>query len=215
MALDEKKLKEAVQSLHKHKVKFSQSYDLLVSLKDLNLKNPDDQVEFFTQLPVSPGKKISVCALVGPEMVDEAKSAMDKVVRQSEFGKLQKTDVKKLAKEYDYFVGQANIMPKIAQSFGRVLGPKGKMPNPKAGCIVPPKAPLKPLVDRLQKTVKISARKIPNIQIRVASQAMKEEEVVKNVLTVYDQIVHHLPREENNVRSVFLKVTMSAPVKLK
>ncbi len=215
MPLDDKTLKEAVQELHKHKRKFLQSYDLLVSLKDLNLKNPDEQVEFFIQLPKFKGKPNKVCALVGPELADDAKDAADHVVRQADFDRLDKKEIKKLAREYDYFLGQANIMPKIASTFGRVLGPRGKMPNPKSGCIIPPKAPVKAIVEKLRKTVKISAKKTPNLQIRVATQEMSEEEVINSVKTVYDQIIHHLPREENNIKQVFIKVTMSPPIKIK
>lgn len=209
-----KQITKTIEELNASKRKFTQSFDLLVALKDLNLKNPDEQVEFFTQLPNGTGKKVKVCALVGPEMVEDAKAVADKVVAQADFAALKKQDVKKIASEYDFFLGQANIMPKIAQSFGRVLGPRGKMPNPKSGCIVPPKAPLKPLYDRLQKTVKISVKKQPNIQLMVGKQDMKPEEIAQNIMLAYDQIIHHLPKEHNNIKSVYLKLTMSKPIKL-
>ncbi len=215
MMIDEKMLKESVHEMHAMKKGFSQSYDLIVNLKDLNLKNPDEQVEFFAALPHALGKKVRVCALVGPEMIDEANREADAAFEQSAFGRLTKQQVKRLAKQHAFFVGQANIMPKIASSFGRILGPRGKMPNPKAGCIVPPKAPLKPLVERLQKVVKVSAKKAPVIQARVATQALTEEQVVENVKAAYDQITHHLPKEENNVRSVYVKLTMGKPVRLR
>jgi large subunit ribosomal protein L1 len=214
MALDEHKLKEAVTELHAQKKGFAQSYDLLISLKDLNLKNPNEQVEFFAMVPYQLGKKRKVCALVGPEMIDDAKKTADFALEQATFEKMPKKDLRKVAAKYEYFVGQANIMPKIAASFGRVLGPRGKMPNPKAGCIVPPRAPLQPLIDRLQKTVKVSVKKSPNVQVLIGTQGMTEQQVVENVKSLYDQIVHHLPKEENNVRHVYLKVTMGKPVKL-
>jgi large subunit ribosomal protein L1 len=214
MALDEHKLHEAVSALHEQKKNFSQSYDLLISLKDLNLKDPKDQVEFFALVPHQLGRKRTVCALVGPEMIDEAKKTTDMALEQSQFEKMPKKDLRKVAARFDYFVGQANIMPKIAGSFGRVLGPRGKMPNPKAGCIVPPKAPLQPLVDRLQKTVKVSVKKSPNIQVLVGNQQMPANQVAENIRSLYNQVIHNLPREENNVKHVYLKVTMSKPIKL-
>jgi large subunit ribosomal protein L1 len=214
MAISEQKLKEALSTLGEQKRQFSQSYDLIISLKDLNLKDPKDQVEFFASVPHTLGKKRTVCALVGPEMIDEAGKTADLALEQSKFERMPKKELRKVAAKYDYFIGQANIMPKIAASFGRVLGPRGKMPNPKAGCIVPPKAPLQPLMDRLQKTVKVSAKKSPNIQILIGTQAMTPNQVMENIQSLYDQVVHHLPKEENNVRNVYLKVTMSKPVRL-
>jgi len=212
--MDAKTITKAMEELSKgSKRNFSQSYDLLISLKELNLKKPEEQVEFFANLPHTTGKQVKVCALVGPELADEAKAA-DTAVKVDEFSKLKKPEIKRLAGNHDYFLGQANIMPKIAQTFGRVLGPRGKMPNPKGGCIVPPKAALKPLIERLQKTIKVSVKKQPNIQARVGTQGMKPDEVVQNILALYDQVVHHLPKEHNNVKAVYLKLTMSKPVKL-
>jgi large subunit ribosomal protein L1 len=214
MALNEQKLKETVEALHSEKRNFSQSFDLLVALKDLNLKNPNEQIEFFATVPHEIGRKRTVCALVGPEMIDEATKTADFALEQSQFERMPKKDLRKIAAKYDYFVGQANIMPKIAGSFGRVLGPRGKMPNPKAGCIVPPKAPLQPLIDRLQKTVKVSAKKNPNIQVLIGNQKQTPAAVLENVKSLYQQIVHNLPKEENNVKAVYLKVTMGKPIKL-
>ena len=157
--MDNKRLKEAVSKLKDSKKRnFKQTIDLIINLKQLDLKKPEHQVEFFLQMPNGKGKLSKVCALVGPELGDQAKKTMDNVVMVSEFDKYQKDKrlTKKLATNNDFFVAQANIMPKVATAFGRVLGPKGKMPNPKAGCIVPPNANLKQVYDKLQKTVKVS-----------------------------------------------------------
>ena len=63
-----KKAKEAST-----KRNFTQSYDLIVNLKDIDLKKTNNHVDFFTTMHFSKGKKIKVCALVGPELKDEAK----------------------------------------------------------------------------------------------------------------------------------------------
>lgn len=215
--MDKKQIIEQLQTIKADmkERKFTQTVELIVNLKDLNLKNPDEQVEFFTQIP-HPFKKLKICAIVGGELQDEAKKVCDLTITQGDLDNYKKDKVatKKLASEYDYFIAQANIMGQIAGVFGRVLGPRGKMPNPKAGCVVPPKGALGPLYERLQKTVKISAKKFPVIQLAVGKADMKDEEVAENVLYLYDQIVHHLPKEHHNVRGAVLKLTMSKPVKL-
>ena len=82
---------------------------------------------------------MKICALIGNESKDGAKAA-DRIILSSNFDKFkEKRDIKKLAREYDYFVAQADMMPKIAQIFGRYFGPINRMPSPKAGCVIPPR----------------------------------------------------------------------------
>lgn len=212
--MNDKELKDTIETLKKDSRKFVQSFDLIISLKDLNMKKPEEQVEFFVQVHKTIGKKRKFAALVGPEMEEEAKKYFDTVVSQLQFEKLSKKEIKKIANENTFFVGQANIMPKIAATWGRVLGPRGKMPNPKAGCIVPPKAPLGPLYERLQKTIKVSAKKSPNIQLLVGTQEITTEEISDNIKTIFNQVVHHLPKEQNNVKHAHLKTTMSKPIRI-
>ncbi len=206
-----KELKEKAK-----KRNFSQSFDLIVVLKGLDMKKPENQVEFFQPVKHDTGKKIKICALVGPELTAKAKESCDVVVNADDFPKYAKDKkaAKKLANECDWFIAQANLMPKVAASFGRVLGPKGKMPNPKAGCVVPPTANLGPLSEKLRKTVKVSAKTIPMIQCIVGKEDMKDEDVSDNIWTIYDGLVHHLVSGKDNVRSVMLKLTMSKPIKL-
>lgn len=195
---------------------FVQSVDLVAPLAGLDLKKPEHQVDFFLDLPSSLGKKMKVCALIGPELQPEAKSACDGMVLQEDFpsyGKNKKL-TKKLVRQYDFFIGQANIMPQIAATFGRVLGPKGKMPNPKAGCVVPPKASLKPLVDKLQSIVHVTAKTVPMVQCKVGNESMSDEALASNLVAVYDQLVHALPGGEQNVKAAFVKLTMGTPVKI-
>ena len=194
---------------------FSQTIDLIITLKGLNLKKPDEQVELFITLPHETGKKRSVCALVGPELEEKAKEVCDEVITQAHFAEYkEKKLVKKLAKKHDFFIAQADIMPKVAATFGRALGPRGKMPNPKAGCILPPKAPVQPIYQRLQKLAPVIVKKQLAVQLPVGKEGMDEQQVAENIKTIYDQLIHHLPGEKNNLRSVYVKYTMGKPVKI-
>jgi len=209
-----KSLKELKEKSEKRN--FNQTIDLIITLKNLNLKKPEDQVDFFQSLHFPVGKKVKVCALVGPELIGQAKEVCDVAISVDDFDKYAKDKkaVKKIAQECDYFVAQANIMPKVAATFGKILGPKGKMPNPKAGCVIPPNANLKVLYSRMQKLVKLSAKVMPMIQCIVGKEDSKEEEIIDNILVVYDGLIHHLPGGKNNIKNVLLKLTMSKPVKL-
>jgi len=216
--MDKNTIQKTIKELREKSKKrnFSQSFDFIMTLKDINMKNPEEQVDFFAQIPFSLGKKMKVAALAGPELEEKAKNLCDLVVPQSDFNKYKdKKLAKKLATEYDFFIAQAEIMPKVAAAFGRALGPRGKMPNPKLGSIVPSKAQLEPLMEKLQKTVRISAKKSPMIQVKVGTEAMKDDEIIENLMTIFNQIVHNLPKEAGNVRYSMLKLTMSAPIKIK
>ena len=123
-----------------------------------------------------------ICAFVGPETYEEAKQVFDKVVLVDEFSQYDKKKAKKLAREYDFFVAQANIMPQIAKTFGRYLGPLGKMPNPKFGQLFPPKgAKLSNLYERLQKMVILSAKKVPLIYVPFGVETMEDEKLAENL----------------------------------
>ncbi len=195
---------------------FKQNIDLIVTLQGLNLKKTEDQMEFFAMLPHGRGKPARVCALIGAELKEEATKVCDKVILQEEFVEYinDKKKAKKLASEYQFFIAQANIMAQIAGAFGKVFGPRGKMPNPKAGCVVPPKAALKPLYDKLQKTVKVSAKLQPQVQCRVGNEEDSEANIVENIDSLYTQILQHLPQHDENIKQVYLKLTMSKPVKV-
>ena len=216
--MDKKKIIEALKKAREDSKKrnFVQSLDLIINLKDINLKNPDEHVDVFTKLPNQIGKKIKVCALVGPELKEEAKKVCDLTIDSDEFPKFQgnKKELKKLANEYDYFIAQANIMANIAKVFGKVLGSRGKMPNPKAGCVVPPKTNLKPLYDNLQSTIRLLAKTSPVIYVKVGKEDMKDEEITDNILSLYNTLIHSLQKEENNISSVIIKTTMGKPTRL-
>jgi large subunit ribosomal protein L1 len=170
-----KTLTEAVAAGPKRN--FKQSVDLIINLKDLDFKKPENQVDFYVTLQHGNGKTVRTCAFVGPELKDEAKA-------------------------------------QVATVFGRVLGPRGKMPNPKAGCVVPPKAALKPLVERLQKTVRVQAKKDPVVHLLVGREDMAEATLVDNITFLYSQVQSHLPAEGNNIRNAIVKLSMGKPVKL-
>lgn len=194
--------------------KFEQSVELIINLKDINLKKTEEQVEFFLNLPHQAGKTVRVCALIGHDLEDKAKGVCERVILESEFSKIDKKQLKKLAQDHDYFIAQADIMPKVAATFGRVLGPRNKMPNPKAGCIVPPKGLIQPIYDKLQHILRVSAKKVPIMQLRVGKEKMGDDVLVENIMYVISHTVEHLPREHHNIRSILLKTTMGKPVRV-
>ena len=203
-------IKKARESSEKRK--FTQMFDLIFNLKDMDLKREADKINTFLTLPHTLGKRVRIGALVGEELSTKAKSVCDAVVVQDQFKKLDKKAIKKLAEQMDFFIGQADIMPQIAGAFGKILGPRGKIPNPKAGCIIPPTADPKAIVERLQKVVKAETKNELTIKLRVGSEKMSDDELADNILACYNGILAALPQEKNNLKSMILKLTMGKPV---
>jgi len=214
--MNKKDIQKALKIIKENSPKrnFEQTIDLIINLKDLNLKNTDNHLNLFIPLHYGNGKKISVCGLVGPELMEASKEAFEETILVDDFDQYSKDPkkTKKLANNHSYFVAQATIMPKVAGAFGRILGTRGKMPNPKAGCVVPPGSNLKVLSEKLHKTAKVAVKTQPIIQVNVGKENMPEEEVIDNIISIFNNIIHHLPSEKNNIRNVLLKLTMGAPV---
>lgn len=213
--MDKKKIIKALSQARESAKKrnFAQSVELIVNFKGLDLKKPDHQMDFFMQIK-HPWKEKKVCGIIGPELAESGK-ALTKVVISDELADFKdKRDIKRLAREFDFFVAQANLMPKIAQTFGRYFGPVNKMPNPKAGCVVPPNANLAQVQERLNKTIRILVKTIPLYMIGVGKDTSSDEDMADDILSIYSQIEHHLPAERQNIKSVYIKLTMGKPVRL-
>jgi len=204
-----KAIKQAKENSKKRK--FTQSVDVIINLKEL-AKN--EKIDELANLPHAPSKLAKVCALVGGELASEAKSHCDKAILDNEFGKFDKRAIKKLARQYDFFIAQANIMPDIAKIFGKYLAPVRKMPNPKFGQIVPPKAKLKPLADKLKSSTILRTIKSPVIQAHIGDEKMNDGELADNAKTAIDLLLHKLPQGAGNIKSILIKTTMGAPAKL-
>ncbi|MBW2998867.1 hypothetical protein KY321_04980, partial [Candidatus Woesearchaeota archaeon] len=117
-----KALKEAQEKSKKRN--FNQTFELVMSFRNLNLKSPEGQLDFYSILK-HPFRELKICGLVGEELLDSSKKVFDETIFVDDFEKFKgdKKAIKKLARKYDYFVGQANLMPQIATIFGRFFGP--------------------------------------------------------------------------------------------
>lgn len=190
---------------------FTQSVDIIINLKDLDLKKQEENINTFVSLPKSRGKENKIAALVGNELINKSKEVCDLVIKKDEFYDYG-TDpkkTKKMAKGIDFFIAQANLMTDVAKAFGKVLGPVGKMPNPKAGAVVPLIIPsLKPIVDKIKNMVKLQTKNETVVKCSVGNETMKDEDLAENAITVYNHIFHLLHENKQKMENVILKLTM-------
>lgn len=215
--MDKEQIQSAISKAKdtSEKRNFRQSFDLIINLKGLDLKKQEHQIDTFVTLPHARGKKVKVCALVGAELESQAKGIFDSVILSDNFEKYkEKKELRKVANNFDFFIAQANMMPKVATTFGRVFGPRGKMPNPKSGSVVPPNANLKPLYEKLQRTIRANAKSAPLVQCPIGTEDMNINDIAENALTVYNSLIQVLPNEKHNIRDIYVKLTMGKPIKV-
>jgi len=200
-----KKLREEEDKRHK-KVNFNQTIDLIVNLKDFDVRRHS-----FNLIVTTPNK-IKDKKVAG--FFENDNNLLD-TIKKDDFSKYkEKKDLKKLVKSYDFFIANAKLMPAVATSFGRVLGPTGKMPNPQLGVI--PKEEeeiIKSLLDKINSSVKIVVKE-PSIKVGVGKQSLGDEDLIKNILAIYNKIIATLPKGIDNVKNIKLKFTMNKPVKV-
>ena len=116
-------LQKALIELRKGKERtFEQTVDLIINLQKFDIKK--NAVNLLVSVPHKIKEK-RICAFL------ESKNKNIETITKEEFKKYsEKKELKKLVKKFDFFIAQASLMPKIATSFGKVLGPAGKMPSP-------------------------------------------------------------------------------------
>lgn len=211
--MDIEKINEKIKKVRElsKKRNFKQNFDLIINLKNLDLKKPEHKIDIgiVLETPMK-SKKIKICAVVDPG-ISGAEKIFDKVIYSSELKEL-KSDMKKIREitsNYDKFVVLANLMPVFAQILGRYLGPLNKMPSPKLGMIINNKTSLKELYEKLQKTVHLQTKKNLVLQATVGSEELKDEQIIKNIELVYETLIHALPTHQNNLKNMSLKLTMS------
>ncbi len=187
--------------------KFNQSVDLIINLRKFDPKR--NSLNLFVQVPFKVKDK-KIAAFL------ESKNDNVDTISAEEFRKYSdKKEVEKLVKNYDFFIGQASLMPKVAVTFGRVLGPAGKMPSPQLGIIMNADGKsINELKTKVNNSVKIRTKE-PSIKLCIGKQSMKDEEIIENILAVYNSALKNLPKGKDNIKNIEIKFTMTKPQKVK
>lgn len=201
-------VKKALEELRKEKErKFDQSIDLVVNLKGVDIRK--ENISLVINAP-NKIKDKKVCGFF------TKKSDLVDTITKPEFDKYKdKGALKELVEKYDFFIAAAPLMPSVATTFGKVLGPAGKMPSPQLGIIPPTEDPkaIQETLDRIATSIKVRAKE-PSIKLSVGKASMKDEELLANIKAIYDGILNALPTKNENIKNVMLKLSMSKPIKV-
>ena len=181
---------------------FTQSIDVIINLKDLDVRKPENRFSEEVALPNGRGKEIKIGVIADGELALAAKNAGVDVV-------IDIKAAKKVVNSVDSFIAQADMMPLVGRFLGRILGPRNKMPKP-----VPASARIEPLLERTQATIKVGVKQQPSIQILVGTQDMDDEKLAENIEAVLAVLDRNLEKGRNQIKSMYIKATMGSVVRV-
>ncbi|KON32473.1 hypothetical protein AC478_00155 [miscellaneous Crenarchaeota group-1 archaeon SG8-32-3] len=215
MPLDKKTLLDAVKEAKAKsgEKKFIQSVELILDIKEIDMKSPEGKIQQVIELPHVTGKPNKILVVASGELALKARKAkVDKVMEKADLEGVtgKKKELRKLANNYDVFLSEAPLMPLVGRTFGPVLGPRGKLPVP-----VPPNADITGLIMKYRKTVVVRMRNQPIIQCSVGTVDMSEKDLVDNIQAVLRVLEGKLKRGFKNIKFAFIKTSMGKPVKIK
>ncbi|WP_456398408.1 50S ribosomal protein L1 [Palaeococcus sp. (in: euryarchaeotes)] len=214
MAYDRQKFVEAVKEA-KARAKprnFTQTVEMAVNLKDIDLKKPENRFKLEVLLPHGRGKEVNIAVIADGAVAEAAKKLGLDVISGEELEKLKESprEARKVARKYDFFIAAAPLMPKIGRYLGRFLGPRNKMPQ-----VVPPTMTnLEPIVNKLKKTVRLQLKNNPVLHAPIGIENMEDEKIAENAEALLNAVINKLERGEHQVRSVYVKTTMGPAVKV-
>ena len=190
--------------------KFDESVDLSFQINNKQKKN-EVNIRTVVNLPGGTGKKVKVAVVCEEAKVSEAKNAGADIAGADDF--IEKIKAGEI--NFEKLICTPGMMIKLSK-LGKVLGPKGLMPNPKLGSVT---ENLKTAIsDAKSGQVEIRNDKDGNIGVSIGKKSFSDDKLIKN----FNAIIETLEKEKSNntikgdlIKSAFITSTMGVSYKLK
>lgn len=191
------------------KRRFKQSVDLIVVLKDVDIKSPEGRIREVVFLPNKPSKEPRVCVVAEGDMAVKAKELGVPVYTRADLQNLRnnRKAAKKIAEQCDWVLVRVDLMGLAGGTLGPALGPRGKAPTP-----VPMKADIAQMIERYKSAVWVRVRNQPQIMCRVGTEDMPPEKIAENIKAVLSAITGKLGTQK--IGRIIVKRTMGIPVEV-
>ena len=197
-------LEEAVKLAKETSItKFDSSVELAVKL-NIDTKKADQQMRGSLVLPNGNGKTKKILVLAKGAAAEAARKAGADFVGETEM-------IEKIEKEnwfdFDVIIATPDMMPQLGK-IGKVLGPKGLMPNPKTGTVTP--TPEKAVEDVKKGMVEYRADQYGNIHVMVGKVSFDEKKLIENVQFVLNTLIKAKPATVKGkyITNISLSTTM-------
>jgi len=189
--------------------KFDESIDVSLRIGLKQSKGGDFNLRTITQLPAGTGKKIKVAVLCEPDKIEEAKKSSAEVVGSDDL--IEKIAAGKF--EFDKLICTPSMMSKVGKH-GKVLGPKGLMPNPKLGTV---STNIKKSVEDIKSgMIEIKHDKDGNIGSSIGRKSFSTANLVNNLKHFVDFVKKEKPDAIKGefIKSIFVTSSMGVSFKV-
>jgi len=192
----------------KYSAKFNETIDFVLKL-GIDVKQSDQIVRGAVSLPNGLGKKRKVAVIIESSRLKEAEES-----GAEEYGDEKLIEkIKAGAIDFDVCVSTPGMMPKVS-SLGKLLGPKGLMPNPKLGTV---SDDIKTTVHHIKNgQVEFKADKSGIVHVGVAKINFEKEKIKQNIIQFYNAILAAKPAKSKGVymKALFLSTTHGPSIRL-
>ena len=191
---------------------FKQSIEMIVVLRDVDIKSPEGRIRETVFLPNRPTKPVKVCVVADGDMAVKAREVADRVITREELQGLvgNRKAAKKIAEFCDWVLVRTDLMPIAGRTLGPALGPRGKAPIP-----VPPNADIKMFVERYRSAVRLRTKDQPQVMCRIGVEDMDPELVAENAIKVLQTLESKLKNPQHNIGKIVVKLTMGPPIEVR
>jgi large subunit ribosomal protein L1 len=189
--------------------KLLESIDVSFKVNLKKIKGSENSLRTVIELPNGNGKKIKVAVLCDDnKMSDAKKSGADVIGSDDLIKKISSGEI-----QFDRLVCTPNMMPKIAK-LGKILGPKGLMPNPKLGTV---SDNIVETVNKLKnKFTEIKNDKDGNIGVSIGRKTFEDKKLLENFKILFDNLKKEKPTMFNSeiIKNIYISSTIGPSLKL-
>ena len=202
-------VKEAILLIKKSKkLKFDETLDIAINL-GVDPKHADQIVKGVVKLPYGTGKSVKIAVFAKEEKAKEAETAGADFVGSEDLAqRLEKNEIK-----VDRVLATPDMMSVVGK-LGKILGPKGLMPNPKLGTVT---TELKKTIEDIKDgLIEFKADKAGTVHAGIGKLSFTEERLEKNIDNFVDAIIKAKPSgsKGNYLKDIYISSTMGPSLKL-